>query len=157
MRRNTPSTLHISQLQGSAELEEGVAPEHGCQERRIGFEDPVDLGEDGGEIVDPVEGEGGEDGVEGVFGIGEVFFVLEGVAREVQQGVEGEGGVTVEGGGGGVGRCEVGEAGGEWGGDGGGRVGVWVWGCEGAGDVAGIGTEVEDGGEVPLYILCSFD
>lgn len=37
----------------------------------------VDLGEDGGEVVDPVEGEGGEDCVECVWFVGDCFCRVE--------------------------------------------------------------------------------
>ena len=104
------------------------------------------MGEDAGEVVDPVEGEGGEDGIVGFGGEGkglswwgehEAF-----VRRE--ECVEGCSGVAIEEGWGCIGRGEVCEASCERGRGGG----------EGAGYVAGIGAEVEDLGEVSVYVLC---
>ena len=59
----------------------------------------------------------------------------------------------MEEGGGRVGGCEVGEARGEWGGGGLGGVRVRVGEREDTGDVAGVGAEVEDVGEVAVDVL----
>ena len=81
MRGDAAAAVQISQLERRAQFEERIPAEHCGDEGGVGFEDAVDLGEHGGEVVDPVEGEGGEDGVEGVFVVGEEFFVVEDVAR----------------------------------------------------------------------------
>lgn len=113
MRGDATAALLVRQLQRGAQLEEGVAAEDGGEEGRVGFEDVGDLGEEGRQVVDPVEGEGGEHGVEGAFGVRDVFFVLQRVAGDVEVGVEGQRGVAVEECGGGVGGGEVRDAGGE--------------------------------------------
>lgn len=78
------------------------------------------------------------------------IWVLEDGARVGrEERVEREVGVAVEEGGRPVCGGEGCEACVEWGiGGGGGRSGG-----EDAGDVAGVGAEVEDGGEVPVYVL----
>ena len=103
-----------------------------------------------------MKGEGGEDSVEGVRGIREGFFVVQEVAAEGEVRVEGEMRITVEELRGGVGASEVGDAGTD-GGRGGsvfhviGAVGRRAG--EGAGNVAGVGTEVEDVSEGAVDVL----
>ena len=150
------AAVEVGELQGSAEFEEGVAAEDGGEEGGVRFQDRGDLGEEGREVVDPVEGEGGEHGGEGVRGEGEgrgVWVGEDGAGVGGEGGVEGEVGVAVEEGGGPVGGGEGGEAGVQgWVGGGGGR------GCgEDAGDVAGVGAEVEDGGEMAVDVLDRYE
>jgi len=113
----------------------------------------VDLGEEGGEVVDPVEGEGREDGGEELRceGQGMVDGGEGDTGMRREEGVEGVGGVAVEERGGGVGGGKVREAGGrgDWGqGLGGGRGDG-----KRASNVAGVGAEIEDRREMPIYIL----
>jgi len=75
------------------------------------------------------------------------------VAGEVERGGEGEVDVAVQDGRGGLGGDELGDFGRERRGDGVGRVRVGVLAGEGAGDVARVGAEVEDEGEVALDVL----
>lgn len=71
MGRNAATAVEVGELQARAEFEEGVPAEDGGDERAVGFQGRGDLGEERGEIVDPVEGEGREDGIEGSGGEGE--------------------------------------------------------------------------------------
>lgn len=64
MRGDAAAAVEVGELERSAKFEEGVAAGDGGKEGGVGLEDLVYLGEDGGEVVDPVEAEGGEDGVE---------------------------------------------------------------------------------------------
>lgn len=116
MRAHAAAALEVCELQARAQLEEGVAAEDGGEEGGVGFQEAGNLGEQGGEVVDPVEGEGREDGVEGMGGKGEGGGVGvgdggAGVGVGGEEGVVGVGGVAVEEGGGPVGRGEGGEAG----------------------------------------------
>lgn len=151
MWTDTATAIHVSELQRGAQLKERVAAEHGGDERRVGFEDVVHLRQGAGQVVDPVKREGAEDGIEGVCGVGQGFFIGEDVAGEVQLVVEREGGVAVEERGGGVGGGEMRNARGDWGGFL--CVGIWIWEGEGARDVTGVGTEVEDVGEMAIDVL----
>ena len=153
MRRDAAAAVEVRELQRGAQLVEGIAAEDGGQEGRVGLEDVRDLREDRGQVVDPVEGQRGQHGVEVVFGVGDVFLVVEGVARDGEEGVEGQGGVAVQERRGGVGGCEVRDAGGEGWGGGDGGVGVRVGEGEDACDVAGVGAEVEDVRELALDVL----
>ena len=83
MRAHAAAAVELGELQGGAQFEEGVAAEDGGHEGSVGLEDVVDLAEEGREVVDPVEGEGAEDGVEGVALVGEGFFVIESFAGYV--------------------------------------------------------------------------
>lgn len=102
MRTNAAATLEISKLQRRAQLEQRIATEHGRDEGTVGFEDGVGLREERGEVVDPVDGEGGEDGVERAGVVGEGFEVRDDVAGYGEVVVEGLVGVAVEEGGRGV-------------------------------------------------------
>lgn len=90
-----------------------------------------------------------EDSVEGVRIVGKGLGGGEDLAGEVELLVEGEVGIAVEQGGGGVGGGELAHAGGAGTGVGG------VFGGEGqlVGDVAGVCAEVEDVGEVAVDVL----
>ena len=59
VRGDAASPIKVRQLQGSPELEERIATEHGGEEGAVRLQDLVDLGEDAREIVDPVQGERG--------------------------------------------------------------------------------------------------
>ncbi len=106
-----------------------------------------------GQVVDPVQGEAAEDCVEGIGGVRELLFGGENIANERDGGVEGEGRVAMEEGAGGVGAGELADAVGEGAGDRLGGVRVGVGAREGARDVAGVRAEVENFGEVPVYVL----
>lgn len=113
----------------------------------------VYLGEEGGEVVDPVEGEGGEDGGEGVRweGQGMVDGGEDDAGVRGEKGVEGVGGIAMEERRGGVGGGEVREAGGRvgWG------RGLGGWGGDGerASNVAGVGAEIKDRREMSVDVL----
>lgn len=94
---------------------------------------------------------GAQDGIEGIGLVGQGLGLVgrEYVALDVDFGVEGLVGVAVKEGGAGFGADEAADAGGA--GAGGGGVGARV--REGAGEVAGVGAEVKDGGEVAVDIL----
>jgi hypothetical protein len=79
MLGNSSPAFKIGKLQGSAELEERVPAHHGCEEGRIGFEDRVDLSKEGWEVVDPMDREGREDGIKGVWFVGDGFQGVEGL------------------------------------------------------------------------------
>lgn len=96
VRGHAAPTLQVRELQGPAQLEERLPAEHGRDEGAVGFEDRVHLREEGGEVVDPVDREGGEDGVEGVRSVGEGFQVRDDVPLDIQLFVEGEVRVPVE-------------------------------------------------------------
>lgn len=99
-------------------------------------------------------------GLEGAGARQEALFIVEDAAGQGEQGGGRVGvgaGVAEELGGGGVGGDELADALGE--GRGGRARGVWVrvGAGEGAGDVAGVGAEVEGAGEVALYVLWEED
>ena len=56
MRGDTPATILLSQLERSAEFEQGVSAHHDAYEGAVRLEDVVDLCEHAGEVVDPVQG-----------------------------------------------------------------------------------------------------
>lgn len=154
VRADAAAAFEVSELQRRAQLEERVAAEHGGYEGGVGLEDGVDLGEEGREVVDPVDGEGGEHGVEGGGFEGEGFEVGDDLAGEGELAVEGLVGVAVEERFRGVDAGQVSDFVGERGG--GRRRGVGVGHCEGSGDVAAVGAEVEDVGKVSFDVLCRF-
>ena len=88
-----------------------------------------------------------------VLRVRDVFLILERVARDGEELVEGQAGVPVQERGRGVGGCEARDAGGERGGGGDGWVGVWVREGEDPCDVAGVGAQVEDVRELALDVL----
>ncbi|KAL8636268.1 MAG: hypothetical protein Q9228_006316, partial [Teloschistes exilis] len=55
---NAAAAVEVGELQARAEFEEGVPAEYGGDERAVGFQDRGDVGKEGREVVDPVEGEG---------------------------------------------------------------------------------------------------
>lgn len=112
------------------------------------------MGEEGREIVNPVEGEGGENGIKAVRSEREglsVWVGKDGTGMRGKVRVEGKMLVAVEKGRRPVGGGEVAQAGVQR------RVvgGHWRLCGEGAGDVAGVGAEVKNAGEVAVYVLCS--
>ncbi|KAI4121676.1 MAG: hypothetical protein LQ341_007379, partial [Variospora aurantia] len=60
------AAIEVRELQAGAEFEEGVTTEYRSEERGVWFQNRGDLREQGGEVVDPVEGEGGKYCVEAV-------------------------------------------------------------------------------------------
>ena len=71
------------------------------------------MGEEAGEVIDPVQGEGRENGIERVWRIGERLFRFENVSGELDFLVEWEVDVAVEESGRGLGGREVGDPSGE--------------------------------------------
>lgn len=96
------AALLLGELQRRAQLEEGVAAEHGAHEGAVGLQHVVDLGQDAGQVVDPVHAQGGEHEVEGVGPEGQGLLVRQDLPRHVDLAVEGLVGVPVEQGLGGV-------------------------------------------------------
>lgn len=113
MRAHTTPPLQISQLHGRAQLEERVPAEHGGDKRTVGFEEVVDLREERGEVVDPVDGQRREHGVEGVGLVGEGLEIGDDFALDGDLLVEGEVLVAVEEGARGLGAGELLDAFGE--------------------------------------------
>ena len=54
MGADAASAVEFCELKGGAEFVQRVAAEHDAKEGAVRFEDMVYLGEDGGEVVDPV-------------------------------------------------------------------------------------------------------
>ena len=158
MRTDSALALLLGKLQRGAQLVQRVAAEHGADERAVGLQHAVDLRQDARQVVDPVHRHAAEDHVEGVWGEGKELVVLEHVAGQfevghvgcIQRGVVD---VAVQERGGGFGGDELGDFGCERVGHWGFGFGVWVRAQQGAGDVAGVGAEVEDEGERAFDVL----
>ncbi|KAL8644612.1 MAG: hypothetical protein Q9210_007165, partial [Variospora velana] len=109
------AAIEVRELQAGAEFEEGVTAEYRGEERGVWFQNRGDLREQGGEVVDPVEGEGGKYCVEAVGRERErlgLWVWWEDCARvRWKDGVERKIGVAVEKGGGPVCGGELGETG----------------------------------------------
>lgn len=112
------------------------------------------MGEEGREIVDPVEGEGGENSIKAVRsereGLG-IWVGEDGTDVRGKVRVEGKMLVAVEERRRPVGGGEVAQAGVQR------RVvgGRWRLCGEDAGDIAGVGAEVQNTGKMAVYVLCS--
>lgn len=149
---DSAAAVEICKLQAGAEFEEGVPAEYRGDEGGVGLQDRGDLGEERREVVDPMQGQGGEDGIEGTGGEGErlsVWVWKDGAGVRGKEGVESEVGIAVQQGGGPVSGGKVREACVE------GRVGGGGWGLcgEDTGNVTSIGAEVEDAGELAADVL----
>lgn len=156
-RGDPTEALLFGELEGSAEFEEGVAAEDRADEGAVGDEKGVDLGEDRGEVVNPVHGERGDYGGEGGGGevSGEGFFIEDGAGDGGAVGAGwweaiGDGGdVPVKEGVRKIGADELGDLGSE----GSGVFGGGLRFGQRAGNVTGTSTEIKHFGEGALYIL----
>lgn len=110
--------------------------------------------EDPDEVVDPVEGEAGEDGVERVWFKGKSGFERgNDGSLEIDEVVKGKRSIPVEERRRGVGAGEMGDSSTDWCGDWSRRVCIWIRLGERAGNGARSGTEIEDVGKVSFDIL----
>lgn len=66
MRTDPALPLQFRQLQRRTQFKQRIAANHGSQERRIGLQERIDGPEHGRQVVDPVQGEGGEHRGKGV-------------------------------------------------------------------------------------------
>ena len=154
MRAHATQHRELGQLQASAKLVERVTPEHGADERAIGFQHVVALLEEADEVVDPMQREARQDGVERARLKWQRRFERgNDLSTEIDQVVEGKRSVSVEERGRGVGAGQMRYPSADGRGDGARRLWIWVRLGEGTGNRARPGTKVEDVGEVSFDVL----